>query len=332
MAITTLGLFDLQVNGYAGVDFNDPAITPDALDHALAAMRKAGVTGCLPTIITAHRDQLAERLAAIDAAARSSRLGPSMVPGYHLEGPFLRAEAGYQGCHPADAMRDPDAAMVQGLSAGLGRPILMVTLAPERQGSAEAIRALKNAGMAVSIGHSAADYAQIEMAVAAGASCSTHLGNGLPQHLPKLNNTLLAQLGAEGLWACFIADGHHIAPDALRALVRLKGVDKSILVSDAVLAAAAEPAQYEFAGMSIERDVDGVVRVPGHDNLAGSALEMDQAVRNVVRWNIASFDTAIIMAADNPRRAIAAAASHHGIALPADEIDWDGEMRVLGRS
>ena len=92
----TDGLFDLQVNGYAGVDFNDDSLTADQMDAALEAMLDAGVTGCLPTLITAHKAQLMSRLQALDAAVSASRLGASMVPGYHLEGPFLKPAAGYE--------------------------------------------------------------------------------------------------------------------------------------------------------------------------------------------------------------------------------------------
>ncbi len=329
MPVSTPGLFDLQVNGYAGVDFNASGLTPDALDHALEAMLRAGVTGCLPTIITAHRDELFERFAALDAAVAASRLGPSMVPGYHLEGPFLRAEPGYAGCHPPAAMGDPDADMVLELSGGLVRPILMVTLAPERNGALAVIARLKAAGMTVCIGHSAADFAQVEAAVAVGLSVSTHLGNGLPHHLPKLDNTLLAQLASPGLVGCFIADGHHTTPEALRALISLKGIDRSVLVTDAVLAAAASAGIYSFAGMTIERDASGVVRVPGQSNLAGSALELDQAVRNVVAWNIANPAQAIAMASDNARATIAGAARHHDLTLPQGETVWSDNLRVV---
>jgi N-acetylglucosamine-6-phosphate deacetylase len=83
------GLLDLQVNGYAGVDFNDAAISTDALDHALEAMLRNGVGSCLPTVITAPAEMLSARLQALDRAVARSRLGPAMVPGYHLEGPFL---------------------------------------------------------------------------------------------------------------------------------------------------------------------------------------------------------------------------------------------------
>ena len=115
----TAGLIDLQVNGYAGVDFNDSALDAAALDHALEAMLHDGVTTCLPTLITAPEAVLAERLAALDRAVADSRLGPRMVPGFHLEGPFLNPAPGFAGCHPPDAMLPPDPALLRRLVAGL---------------------------------------------------------------------------------------------------------------------------------------------------------------------------------------------------------------------
>lgn len=117
--ISGAGLFDLQVNGYAGVDFNHPAITAAALDGALETMLASGVTQCLPTLITAHPAQLCERFTALDAAVASSRLGPLKVPGYHLEGPFLNAADGYAGCHPPEAMSDPDIGLIDTVETGL---------------------------------------------------------------------------------------------------------------------------------------------------------------------------------------------------------------------
>ena len=127
----TSGLVDLQVNGYAGVDFNSPEVTPDALDHALHAMLRAGVTLCLPTLITAAESELAARLTALDRAVRLSRLGPVMVAGIPLEGPFLNPTRGYAGCHPAAAMVPPDSRLLERITAGIATPIRLLTLAPE---------------------------------------------------------------------------------------------------------------------------------------------------------------------------------------------------------
>jgi N-acetylglucosamine-6-phosphate deacetylase len=326
------GLFDLQVNGFAGVDFNDASITPHRLDIALAAMRSTGVTGCLPTLITASEDDLKARIVALDRAVARSRLGPVMVPGYHIEGPFLNAGEGYRGCHPQEAMCDPEALLYARLADGLTRPILLVTLAPERRGSIEAIRSLRAAGICVAVGHSAATAGEIHLAAEAGLTLATHLGNGVPRQLPRTDNPVLAQLSEPRLAACFIADGHHIAPGALGALLRIKGIENSILVTDAVLAAGATEGSYRFAGMDIVRDTDGVVRRPGQDNLAGSALTLDAAVRNVVRWGLASPDQALRMASANPRAAIAEAVDFHGVDRPAGRVRWSADLNPIGLS
>src|SRR5690606_15122295 len=187
------GLFDLQVNGFAGVDFNDAAITPERLALALAAMRACGVTGPLPTLMPGFEADLRRRLVALDAAVATSRLGPAMVPGYHIEGPFLNPGDGYRGCHPEQAMRDPEPALYERLGAGLRRPILLVTLAPERAGAPDAIRQLRGMGICVAMAHSAASVRQVRAAADAGLSLSTHLGNGLPRILPRTDNALIGQ-------------------------------------------------------------------------------------------------------------------------------------------
>ena len=317
----TAGLFDLQVNGYAGVDFNDADVTADALDHALDAMLAAGVTQCLPTLITATEADLAARFAALDRAVANSRLGPLMVPGYHLEGPFLNPAPGFRGCHSAAAMIPPDPGLVARLAAGLSRPILLLTLAAELPGAIALIEWAVAHGMVASIGHSDAGAAVVARAAAAGAAMSTHLGNGLPQVLPKLDNPIMAQLAEDRLAAGFIADGIHLPVPALRAMVRAKGPGRAILVTDAVAAAAAPPGHYGFAGMVIEGGADGSARMPDTGLLAGSALRLDQAVRNVIAWGIA-----------DPRHAAGMASAAPAALLRREalgEVLWDAQMQVV---
>ena len=324
----TPGLIDLQVNGYAGVDFNDAGVTPDALDHALNAMLRSGVTTCLPTLITADEATLACRLAALDAAVAASRLGPSMVPGFHLEGPFLNPSPGYAGCHPAAAMIPPDQAVLERLTSGLRRPILLLTLAPEWSGSMPLISWARAAGTVVAMGHTAADAGVTRQAVQAGVTLSTHLGNALPQPQPKFLNPLMAQLAQDELHASFIADGVHIPPDALKVLLRAKGLPRSVLVTDATAAAAAEPGLYSFAGMTVQCGTDGSVRVPGSATLAGSALCLDQAVRNVIAWGLAEPAAALAMGSSQPAALLAPALAWHGITLPATCVTWTLEFRA----
>jgi len=323
----TQGLTDLQINGYAGIDFNDAALTPDALDHALEKMRAANVTVCLPTLITANEATLSARLAALDAAVAASRFGPQMVPGFHLEGPFLNPAPGYAGCHPPEAMVQPDPAVLEKLIRPLRHPVLLLTLAPERPNALVLIRWARQNGMIVAMGHTAADQTTTEHAASAGVTLSTHLGNALPQPQPKFLNPLMAQLGEDALHASFIADGIHIPPHVLKTLLRAKTPARSILVTDATSAAAAPPGLYRFAGMAIEHTTDGSVRIPGTAILAGSALTLDQAVRNLIAWNLVDAATALAMASTNPNALLVPALAHHRITLPATKVTWTHDLR-----
>jgi N-acetylglucosamine-6-phosphate deacetylase len=320
------GLFDLQVNGFAGVDFNDAGLTADALDHALAAMLRTGVTACLPTVITAGPDTLAARLQALDRAAATSRLGRLMVPGFHLEGPFLNPAEGYAGCHPPGCMTAPDAGLLGRLVSPLARPVLLLTVAPELPGALGFIAAqVREHRRIVALGHTAATGATIAAACDAGARLSTHLGNALPQMQPKFDNPLMAQLSEERLAASFIADGIHVPPHALAVMIRAKGLTRSILVSDATAAAAAPSGRYAFAGMAIERAADGGVRRPGTARLAGSALTLDEAVRRVVSLGLATAEQAVRLAGAQPAALLAV----RGHAVDAGEVLWSADLRPL---
>ncbi|WP_272681212.1 N-acetylglucosamine-6-phosphate deacetylase [Providencia sp. PROV129] len=326
----TGGLFDIQVNGFAGVDFNDEKITAEALDHALEAMLKTGVTLCLPTLITASESSLIKRFRALDKAVSTSRLGPWMVPGYHLEGPFINSAIGYAGCHPPNEIIKPDVHLISRLEQEITKPILLITYAPEFDDDFQFTKQLVAEGKCIAVGHSNVSFNQMEAAASAGVCMSTHLGNGIPQHLHKLENTLQAQLSCDAIGASFIADGIHIPFPALKNLLRTKTVARSILVTDAVSAAGCHQAGvYQFATMSIERAADGTVRVPGEVNLAGSSLTLDQAIRNVVTHKMAKFDEAIMMARMNPLRYLQSAFDFHGIVPQISAVKWDENMNIV---
>jgi N-acetylglucosamine-6-phosphate deacetylase len=181
----------------------------------------------------------------------------------------------------------------------------------------------------VAIGHSAADAATISRAAQAGARLSTHLGNGLPQTLHKVDNPLMAQLAEDGLSASLIVDGIHLPPHAVKVMLRAKGLERSILVSDAVSAAATGPGLYPFAGMVVEHASDGSVRLPGSRYLAGSALTLDAALRNLVNWNLAAPEQAVLMASHNPRDLMLSALRNFSIEEAVGEVIWSPELRPL---
>lgn len=302
----TPGLVDLQVNGFAGCDFNHPGVTRIDFDTALIAMAKTGVTTCLPTIITGTPDHMVRTLESLDRACELSRLGPLMVPGYHIEGPFLSPDDGFRGAHDPKAMTAASMRLIDRLQEAASRPILLVTVAPEIPGVIEMIAELRARSIRVAIGHSAATPDQLDAAIEAGATLSTHLGNGLPQELHKLDNPIFWQLAQDRLSAMFIADGIHVPPIALKTMLRAKGKHRAILVTDAVSAAGSHmsPGVYQFGALSVERATDGSVRIPGSRYLAGSSAEMDKMLRSTMRWFGIDLRTVLRFCQLNPAKAL----------------------------
>ncbi len=276
MVVDFPGLFDLQVNGFGGVDFNDPACTPEDLHRAIVALRATGVTRFLPTLITGPDDRV-DRCARVLAACADPA-----VAGIHLEGPYLAPDAA--GAHPRQHLALPSFDHFARRQEAAGGRIVLVTLAPELPGALALTERLVAAGVRVAIGHTAAGPDQIRDAVRAGATMSTHLGNGCPPVLPRHPNLLLEQLAADELTAALIVDGHHLPPSVVKVMVRAKSLARTILVTDATAAAGQRPGRFQLAGMDVELSGAGRVTLAGTDRLAGSALTLDAAVASTVRF------------------------------------------------
>jgi len=319
MRLEVPGLFDLQVNGFGGIDFNSAGLTADRVDEALQQMLATGVTRCLPTLITSSFEQFA-------ASARVlSRMSCAAVAGIHMEGPYVSPEDGARGAHPREHVRP---ASIDDFSrhqdAANGR-IVLVTLAPEVVGAVPLIEHLVASGVRVAIGHTAATPGQIADAIAAGATLATHLGNGCAQMLPRHPNVMWELLAADAVFASLIVDGHHLPPATVKAMVRAKGERRTMLVTDAVAAAGCAPGPYTIGGVTSELSADGRVSLPGTPYLAGSALTMDRAIANTVRFTGLPIDTVMKMASTIP-------ASYLGLATGGTvTADWDpdtGELHV----
>lgn len=276
-------LFDLQVNGFAGVDFQDEALTGERLRHAVDALREHQTHRILLTLISDDIEVLCRKFRRIEGLRRADAVLAETVCGYHLEGPFLSPEEGYVGAHRRDVQQAPDFAAFQRMQDAAGGHIRLLTIAPEWEGSAEFIAAGTRAGVVVSLGHTNASEQQIDDAIRAGATLCTHLGNGVPQVLPRHDNVIQRLLARDELTACFIPDGVHIPPFALRNYFRSKPAGRVILTTDAMEAAGAPPGRYRLGALEVESR-DGVVRQPGAPNLAGSCLTPEQGVANAAEW------------------------------------------------
>ncbi|HET6323331.1 MAG TPA: N-acetylglucosamine-6-phosphate deacetylase, partial [Planctomycetaceae bacterium] len=231
--IVAPGLFDLQINGYGGTWFGKAGITVDEVLGVLQQHFRFGVTRLCPTVITNSFEVLKGALTALRQACEQEPWAARMVPGFHVEGPYISPEDGPRGAHPREHVRPPDWAEFERLQTAAGGRICLITLAPELPGAIDFIRRATTSGVTVSLGHTAAEGPQIAEAVEAGARLSTHLGNGAHPLIRRHPNYIWEQLGDSRLSASVIADGHHLPGSVLRSIFRAKGVRGVILTCDA---------------------------------------------------------------------------------------------------
>ncbi|AJY75160.1 N-acetylglucosamine-6-phosphate deacetylase [Paenibacillus beijingensis] len=278
------GWIDLQVNGFNGFDFNGETTSVQDVVGVTESLYEKGVTRYLPTVITGSFERIKQAMATISQACERHASINRAVIGIHLEGPYVSGEDGPRGAHDKDYVRDPDWNEFMEWQEASGHRIRLVTVAPEREGAISFIEKLTEAGIAVSIGHTCASREELDTAAAAGAACSTHLGNGAHPRLPRHPNYIWNQLADDRLWGTFIADGHHLSPDVLKAMLRAKR-NKFILVSDSVKFGGMAPGRYSSViGDQVELHPSG--RLTPIDNpliLAGSAQALDVGVANAIR-------------------------------------------------
>lgn len=277
-------LFDHQVNGFAGVDFQREDISLEQMRRVTKTLQQHRTTGIFLTLITDSIEALERKLRAFELLCQQDEAIASVIQGYHLEGPYLLPEPGFSGAHPPRYMKAPDLHEFDRLQVAANGRIRLMTLAPEWSGSAAFICELSQRGVVTSIGHSNASDADIDAAIEAGLRLCTHLGNGVPAILHRHDNVIQRLLARDELTAAFIPDGIHLPPSVLRNYVRAKPQDKVLFTTDCMAAAGAAPGRYTLGELELEVGADQVVRMPGSPTFAGSALTMDQAVANVANW------------------------------------------------
>jgi N-acetylglucosamine-6-phosphate deacetylase len=294
------GLIDLQINGYGGVDFNNPQTGTVEIAEAAQRLRATGVLAFCPTIITQSADHISKCIANLLRTADEYPEFDRGMFGIHVEGPFICPDDGPRGAHPREHVRPPKWEEFQHWQDTARGRIRIITLSPEWPESLDFIERATSTGIIVAIGHTNATPEQIEDAVRAGALLSTHLGNGSHAKIDRHPNYIWQQLAADQLWASFIVDGHHLPPAVVKCFLRCKSISRSILVTDAIAAAGRPAGRYFLGNVAVEVTSTGKVCLPGTPYLAGSALEMDDAIAKTVRYSDASFDEAWQMASANP--------------------------------
>jgi N-acetylglucosamine-6-phosphate deacetylase len=315
------GFVDLHVHGWGGHDaMGDPA----ALDGMSRRLLRRGVTSFLPTAVTAPLDALvafADRVRAWRAVAPEDGAEPL---GFNLEGPFLAAAR--RGAHdpaalvaPADAPRDTLERLVDQLK--------VVTIAPELPGATELIGWFRERGVVSSLGHSAASYELTRTAFLAGATSTTHLFNAMSGIDHRAPGVALAALLEDDAYVELIADGIHVVPEVWPLIARFKAPDKLLLVSDAVSIAGTAAARGRIGTLDCEV-VDGRVVLTGSTTLAGSAIALDDAVRNLVEAGV-GLPVAIAAATRNPLALLGITdRGHLGVGQRADLVELNGSLGI----
>jgi N-acetylglucosamine-6-phosphate deacetylase len=302
-----MGFFDLQVNGYAGVDFNGDDLDAERVDAVCARLASEGVNGILVTIISDRLAVMEARLRAVVKLRRSVASLRQIMRGFHVEGPFINPADGYRGAHPRDAVMMADRVAMERLLDAADGLTRMVTLAPEMDAGMSVTRILAGRNIVVSAGHTNASIDELSAAMDAGLSMFTHFGNGCPAILPRHDNVLNRLMSLRGhLWVSFIADGAHVPFFVLKNYLDWFGTDKSIVVTDAISAAGLGAGSYRLGRWELEIGEDGIARSPDGSHLVGSTITMNASYRNLIEKLGMDEETAMRLVDGNPRRVIGA--------------------------
>src|SRR5579883_602928 len=312
------GWIDLQVNGFAGVDYNSPQASVEQIGHSIREMFRTGVTRFFPTVITGSPEDMAAALRNLARAKEQLPEGAAMEA-FHIEGPYISPEEGPRGAHPARWVRPLDVDEFRRLQDAAHGHIRLITLSPEWPQSPQFIETVVRQGVVASIGHTKASAEQITAAVDAGATLSTHLGNAAHPVLPR-GNYIWDQLAEDRLAASFIVDSFHLSRSFLNVALRAKGLERAILVTDAVMPAGCPPGPYRLGEVDVVLNADGSVRLSGGSRLAGSALQMDRAIENVIRAAGLNLREAVSLTSRNPARVGRISSRQRGL-VPGERAD-----------
>ena len=329
-------------NNIARIDFDDAAIAPGYVDihmHGGAGfdvmlasqaelprlgkfLATHGVTGYFPTTVAAPLDQTCaalERLAGAIEAGTTDKNGNSVLArplGIHLEGPFLSHKR--RGVHPPENLVLPSLEIFERFWQASRGHIGMMTIAPELPGALEVIAEAAARNVCVSIGHSDAEMSIAQAAVNAGARHATHTFNAM-RPLDHRDPGILGEVLTDSrIGADIIADGIHVSPAIVKLFLQAKGVERAVLITDAIAAAGMPDGRYQLGPIQVDVK-DGKCTMDG--KLAGSTLTMDRAVRNVTEFANWSLRDAVQAATLNPARAVGLA-QHHGILAPGVEASF----------
>jgi N-acetylglucosamine-6-phosphate deacetylase len=293
------GFVDLQINGYKGVHFSDISLTRDDFIMACRGVFEAGTTAFLPTMITSPKEVYEHNLPIMAAVLREAKFRGRLL-GFHIEGPFISAQEGARGAHDTQWISKPDVDYLKQLIEWADDQVKLLTIAADPDGSEQLACYAISQGIAVSLGHQMAGDTDLARLVQAGAVSLTHLGNGVPAILSRLENPIWAGLGNDDLIAMIIADGHHLPVSVLKTIIRTKGSERCVVVSDASSPAGLPPGNYEALDHQVVLEEDGLLRDLTTGYLGGSSATMLRCMNHLASLDLVGTDELLAMGFDNP--------------------------------
>ncbi len=297
--------FDIQVNGYGGVDFNVDDITVADVELACRTLRRDGVDGILATIVTAQIPLMERRLRNLVKAREASPLAREVIAGLHVEGPFISPVAGYRGAHDELAIRPADLDGAKRLAEACGGLLRLFTLAPEQDEGGKVTKWMAEQGVTVAAGHTDASLDCLKASVDRGLRAFTHLGNGCPMQMHRHDNIIQRALSLyDRLWLCCIADGVHVPFHMLATFLRASGLDRFVIVTDAMAAAGKGPGLYGLGHRQVLVGEDLAAWAPDRSHLVGSAGTMPKTEENLRDKVGLSAQAIRKLTYENPRRAV----------------------------
>ena len=292
---------DLQINGYGGVDFNAPGLTVEQVIAVTERLEQDGTAGYLPTFVTGDPDMVLANMRVIAEARKKNALCGKSIIGVHLEGPFISDKPGAVGTHPVEWVRPPSVELYDKYQDACGGIVKLVTVAAEVPGMPEFVKSVSGSGVAVSLGHQmSATPEEVEPCISAGAKAYTHLGNGIPNMIPRHDNVLFTALADDRATVMFIPDGHHLPDTVLKVFTRAVPMKRLVAVSDAQYPAGMPPGDYDVCGAKARLEPSGLLWNPARNCLVGATTPMDAMMKLLQDRIGLTYDECLMIGRDNP--------------------------------
>ena len=317
------GFIDVQVNGFLGVNFSEDSLSESEFIRVSKELLNRGTAAFLPTIITASEEDYKRNLPILVKAMKSTELGGRAL-GIHAEGPFLSNKPGAVGAHNPDWVKAPSIEFFKKMQEWADGQIKILTIAAENEGAAELTKYAVSQGVTVSLGHHLATYDDLRRCADAGATLLTHLGNGIPNEVNRHQNAIWSGMACDGLTAMIITDGHHLPPPVIKSIIRAKGIDNTIITSDASPIAGMPPGEYFTLNNRAVIEENGLLHNPDKKCLVGSSATILQCVNYLASLGFLTPEEIVQVAFTNPLKAIGVdpASIKTGV-----EYFWDSSQR-----